>query len=319
LDTNRTIDGQPMAADGGCLVGVIDTGIAVVGGQPHEYVKQNLVPGYETDMLQASGELSERFDGHGTFVTGLILREAPGASIRMWNSLDDVTGRLGRPGGGNQLVVSAIEAVAETSHELRPRVINMSFFGLPYSSGDDWSQDDRDYRRRLWEALSTISGWDPTPIIVIAAGNWWSDKPTYPGGYVTDFDNLVVVGAVDETPYPPPVAAAGPHRYPPKAAFSNFGPWVSAYAPGTMILGPSVRRKASSKTDYEFCWKLWSGTSFAAAKVTGLFAKAFEVRPQLTAEVAIRTVLSGPDIPICGLPSGELGRYVGRSSQWTVT
>jgi len=54
-------------------------------------------------------------------------------------------------------------------------------------------------------------------------------------------------------------------HWPPRAAFSNHGDWVDVYADGAMVLGPRLQ-------DGEHAWCRWSGTSFAAAAVTGMIA-----------------------------------------------
>ncbi|MGV9366547.1 S8 family serine peptidase [Amycolatopsis sp. NPDC003731] len=67
---------------------------------------------------------------------------------------------------------------------------------------------------------------------------------------------MVAVGSVDTSHDP---------AKPPVADFSNFGPWISAYANGC----PAQRQ--DGEPDFNG-YSVWSGTSFSAAIVTGQIA-----------------------------------------------
>jgi hypothetical protein len=88
------------------------------------------------------------------------------------------------------------------------------------------------------------------------------------------FPGVVSVGALDERRLRPPGAT------PPRAAFSNYGSWVKAYAGGVQVLGPFVDYQetggdvSGSRPPQHFRgWARWSGTSFAAATVSGRIAQ----------------------------------------------
>jgi subtilisin family serine protease len=100
----------------------------------------------------------------------------------------------------------------------------------------------------------------PHVLIVAAAGNDATSRPTYPAA----LPGVVAVGALD---------AGG------RAAFSNFGSWVDACAPAVDVISTFF---TSFDDDCPDCgglaqryrgWARWSGTSFAAPKVAGVIAR----------------------------------------------
>jgi hypothetical protein len=99
-----------------------------------------------------------------------------------------------------------------------------------------------------------------------------SDKPVYPAAF--PFPKVISVGALDGRRLIPPGAT------PPRAAFSNYGNWVKAYADGMQVLGPFVYFDETGGDVYGLrppqhfrAWARWSGTSFAAATVSGRIAQ----------------------------------------------
>lgn len=112
---------------------------------------------------------------------------------------------------------------------------------------------------------------NPKIVVVAPAGNGSTDTPWYPGA----FKGVVCVGALGAEPT--------------KAGFSNWGPWVDVSAPGlrakstflsctrtpeqTDVL-PGVPPLEHPGEKQVFAgWAYWSGTSFAAARVTGAIAQ----------------------------------------------
>src|SRR5262249_8897692 len=102
----------------------------------------------------------------------------------------------------------------------------------------------------------------PTTAVVAAAGNNHTNQPMYPAAYKRV---ISVAAAADRSGTP--------------AAFSNFGPWVDCYAPGEDLQGAFddwkglVGTTPQSNETFDG-WATWSGTSFAAPKVTGAVAAA---------------------------------------------
>lgn len=91
--------------------------------------------------------------------------------------------------------------------------------------------------------------WNKGALIITAAGNDSSDKPVYPAGY----ENAIAVAGltIDDT----------------LAPLSNYGDWVDVSAPGANIYSTLPANDYGYKT----------GTSFAAAYVSGIAAMLFDI------------------------------------------
>jgi hypothetical protein len=235
-------------------VGVVDTGVVSLGG-PHarisacldrvSLIEENL------DHVPAAGELSLA-DGHGTFVIGRILLETPDVLIMSRRGLD--TADL-----DNDAVVAArLDEFAALDPSLRPQVVNLSFFG-----------DEDEPPVRIGNALLGLLDAAPDLVVVTSAGNRATSVPPWPAAFHRDLqrhrDRVVAVGAVDTS-----VLQRPGMPQPPRASFSNTWPGIQLWAPGVRVVGPHVRTTGEG---VEFCSAVWSGTSFAAATVTGVLAR----------------------------------------------
>src|SRR5262249_24102789 len=128
-----------------------------------------------------------------------------------------------------------------------------------------------------------------------SAGNDATDRPSYPAAFAPWADGK---GPVDPEKDVVPIVSVGalnPNRT--DALFTNGGPWVGCYAPGSSGMGtrppfvrglpPSARavvdgriRESIDPDDYRGAvgrrhrggFGLWSGTSFAAPTVAGALA-----------------------------------------------
>jgi subtilisin family serine protease len=152
------------------------------------------------------------------------------------------------------------EAVRSLALDPDVQVINLSFGGGVFESKPT----------SLDKALQEL---DHRVAVVAAAGNGASDKPVYPAAFAL-IAEVISVGALDERRLVPPGAT------PPQAAFSNYGHWVKAYASGVQVLGPFVYFDETGGDVYGLRppqhfrgWARWSGTSFAAATVSGRIAQ----------------------------------------------
>jgi thermitase len=99
-------------------------------------------------------------------------------------------------------------------------------------------------------------------IVVCGAGNSSSKTPEFPAGY----PSCISVGATD--------------RYNLRASFSNYGDWITTFAPGKNI--PVA--KAHKKFDK------WSGTSFSCGIVAGIIGLMLKANKNLKFE-QIREIL----------------------------
>ncbi|MFB9877942.1 S8 family serine peptidase [Planobispora siamensis] len=117
-----------------------------------------------------------------------------------------------------------------------PEVLNLSFGGHSF--------DDRP-SPLVREALAALPG----TAVVACAGNTASDRPFWPAA----LPGVVAVGALD---------AAGGARAP----FSAYGPWVDACTRGEWLASAFLEEEPFGG------YARWSGTSFAAAAVSGEIA-----------------------------------------------
>jgi hypothetical protein len=216
------------------VVGVVDTGLV-----PHpwlgDHVRFNRF--VDDDPLPSDGsDPTQGSTGHGTFVSGLILIEAPNAVVTMKGVLNKTTGAL-----EDHAVAAAIEDLRLAGVQL----INLSFGGDSNEVG---------LPPVIEQALLALP---PETVVVVSAGNSASEKKFYPAAADLGIDHATVVsvGATDTSGR--------------VAGFSNRG-WVTLYAPGVDRHGPYLDYAGPTR---EFTgWARWSGTSFASAVVTGRIA-----------------------------------------------
>jgi hypothetical protein len=263
------------------VIGVIDTGIWSFGGQPHPYLEGHLTDSWTQNVDEQ--ELFSVVEGHGTFVSGVILNQAPTAMIEMRRALD------GPPGVSDQPVVEALHSMRRVDNL---KLVNLSFFG-----------DEVREPEEIKQALEDLFRDKPDLVVVAAAGNSGTSDPVFPAAF--RFPRLISVGAVDETMFPrarpePPAASLTQLPIPPIASFSNHGPTVDAYASGVGVIGPRFATRVGEGMDIdprddlgtpEPGWNRWGGTSFAAAAVTGLIARTM-IEEKVDCRQALERVLT---------------------------
>ncbi len=245
------------------------------------------------DKASATGPLPTAAEGHATFIAGLILHRAPGAQLDVRHVLD--ADALGSVWDAAKKMVDFTGSGVD--------VMNLSF-GCYTENGDP--------PLVLARAISRIS---PEIVVVAAAGNHGgidqaredaivqkdyapgltSKTPMWPAA----FEDVVAVGAAD---------SSGD-----RAPFSPNLPWVDVTAPGVDVqstyldgevcLDPAGQDTSegtsTTKTDAPRTAKFngtarWSGTSFAAANVSGAIAAG--TRPgRRTARAALEMFLHPED------------------------
>jgi membrane-anchored mycosin MYCP len=224
--------------------------------------------------------------GHATFVAGLILRRAPGAVLEVRAVLDAEA--LGN-------VWNAAKHMADLTRSGLD-VLNVSLGCFT---------DDGQPPLALATAIGLMR---PQTVVVAAAGNYGQadltqgltrTTPMWPAA----LDGVIAVGAADGEGKP--------------AAFSPELPWIDFLAPGvdvksTYLMGristesPGTEGKHAAETPEEFAgWARWSGTSFAAASVSGAIAARTEPGHRTAVEaldLLRKPSQSGPDSDIRPLP-----------------
>lgn len=258
-------------ADGpgaGVVVGVLDTGLRVdhpwlqgFASPPQATPGSAEVPDCENDgLLDAQA-------GHGTFVAGVVLQEAPGAQVL-------VSQVLSSKGLGTEDVIA--REIVELGR--RVDILNLSLGG--------YCEDDVP-PPGLVDALAQL---DPDVVVVAAAGNDGRSRPFFPAAS----KRVVGVGAIDRDGRPAP--------------FTNRGPWVDACAYGvgerSSFLDFRGRLEADPATELTFeGFATWSGTSFAAPRVSGKLAALLSKRPGTKGRDAVHELLAGsrPRLPGLGV------------------
>lgn len=254
-------------------VGLIDTGIVRQGGETHPWFSDHLDfdPIGDVDPLDTDLDgMVDTADAHGTFVAGLILNEARAVTVKVLRVLDDGL-------GDDTAVAAAIGLLVEDGI----RLINLSFGGTALEDSPP---------RVIEYALRKLP---PEVVVVCSAGNFGDTRPHWPGAFPT----VTAVGAVDESAWSDRTA-------PPRIALSSTrGSWVDAYAAGVKVVGPycwfsesaaSAETRGRPAQDFTG-WARWSGTSFAAATVTGRIAQAMQTDRSLSAPAARDQVLDVVD------------------------
>jgi subtilisin family serine protease len=239
----------------GVRVGVLDTGIME---QPWFGDRWSPAAGrgpQEVADRPGSGPTLPFGCGHGTFVAGIVLQHAPGADLVV-DRVDSADGCI------DDVELHERLAALLTGDDLD--VLNLSLGGytvdnMPLPLTCDVLTDALDRRPEL--------------VVVASAGNEAHDRPLWPAA----LRRVVGVGAVD----------AGGGRW----SLSNFGEWVDAWSLGDELPGPFLQwppgpppetgdlqpgprdPHAVGQFGQRFeGWAAWSGTSFAAARVSGAVA-----------------------------------------------
>jgi subtilisin family serine protease len=212
--------------------------------------------------VNGNGRL-DRQAGHGTFIAGLMRQHAPDATIH-------TQGVLSSFGDGDEYDISA--GVGAAIQRGRFSVVNMSLGG--------YTKDDKP-DPVMASAVAALQR--QGAVVVAAAGNAGSCRRFWPACL-------------------PGVIAVGATFCGQRAWFSNFGPWVSAWAPGVDIVstfytitdpGFQVARIVFLDPLTYAGWALWSGTSFAAPQVAAAIARVMYEKGVTAVDAADEVLRSG--------------------------
>lgn len=170
---------------------------------------------------------------HGTFVAGAVLSQAPGAVVHF-------VGGLGSDGSADSWDIAC--RIVELSRVHGLDVINLSL---------GCTTEDGQAPLVLKAAIAALA---PETLVIAAAGNHGTvDGYTVPApSFPAALDEVVSIGAEDGQGDP--------------ASFSPDTPWVDGIAPGVEVVSTYVSPAGTSG------YARWSGTSFAAALVSGMVA-----------------------------------------------
>ena len=259
LGAPATLHERGAGPGSGVRVGVLDTGL---------YAQPWLAGGWAArygDLLRGSGTPLYP-EGHATFITGLVLSQAPGATV-------EVRRVLGADGTVDSWTV-AEQIVAFGNSGLD--VLNLSF--VCYT-------EDGEAPLVLATAVDRLG---PELVVVAAAGNHGAVdvgddeenarerlRPAWPAA----LDAVVAVGATD---------GAGK-----RSLFSPDAPWVDVLAPGEALKSTYLASASKGAGDESVVfdgWASWQGTSFAAALLSGTIAASTQPG-RTTSREALRDIL----------------------------
>jgi hypothetical protein len=266
------------------------------GDQPRQVIRHPWDAPVSSDPLV--GELDPAL-GHGTFIAGIVRQVAPRArvlAIRVMHS-DDVIYEGDLLTG--LIALGSRVALAEAADPAK--MVDVVSLSLGYFSE---SPADQAFTSALWQAIGVLL--DLGVVVVAAAGNLASTRPFYPAAFALRPPAAGQVPVIS-------VGALNPNES--RAVFSDGGHWVTAWAPGAVVVstmptdingsrGPELRlpahpigplppgharashREALDPDDYSRGWGVWSGTSFSAPLLAAHF---------------VRALLAGPADPASGL------------------
>jgi hypothetical protein len=245
------------------------------------------LPWEERNLVQPLLGLLDSHAGHGTFVSGLVHQLCPAAkilSLRVLHSDGYSTE------GALLLALNHLaERVESGDPDLMVDVVSLSLGFYPETT--DPSQ--------VAQVLTAIDRLTQNGVLVVAAaGNDATTRPFLPAAFGQGTGGAA--GGVEL------LSAIGARNAPglTTAAFSNWGEWVSRWAPGNALvstvpiwegaagpglsypdplgLGPWVRT-APDPDDLRTGFAVWAGTSFATPVVAGLLANALATDEQCAA------------------------------------
>jgi subtilisin family serine protease len=228
------------------------------------------------------------FAGHGTFIAGVILQHAPGATV--------VARRIMTKDG----MVDDAKLTASILELADVHILSLSLGTRVDHDGREHGEIEEDAEALLATANSLLElrMRRPDVIVVAPAGNEGSERKIWPAAF-----NTVIS-----------VAALGPDGTE-RAPFTNYGPWVDAAAPGEDVhstflhwsgpveppgdghapLEATGRRGAAPESGGDFLgWARWDGTSFAVPRIVGAIAAL--MGEGITAQEALSIVLRGPGV-----------------------
>ena len=237
---NLQMINAPYIWESGCFGQEIKIAVIDSGANPHYDLKGNLLEGY--NYINSNTDVTD-YDGHGTFVSGIIAATANNSYGIAGLSYGAKIVPLKTFSGEKGSVDNVIAAVKDAVDKYDCNVINMSFGG-PLNS----LILEEEIKRAVSKGV----------IVISASGNNSSNIINYPASY----EDVISVSSIDSDKV--------------IAKTSTYNEYVDVAAPGENVKS-LVYQNPTSLT------ALNSGTSFAAPHVSALAALCLNVNPQMNA------------------------------------
>jgi thermitase len=304
----------------GATIAIIDSGI----NANHEDLSGQVIPGINwcpsvvSDNCIADVAADTNDDiGHGTMVAGIaaaITNNNLGVASPAYRARV-IAEKVNFPGSGTVSVDATAYAISHAV-SLGARVINISLA---------FSRDSETMRQAI--AKATARG----VVIVASAGNYGDSTKVYPAGYSLTTPVISVAASDQNNQWARWSRAGVPWssntRCSANLSASNYGSWVSVYAPGSAIFG-LLYNQNGGPDGYGYLDSLGilaagcggDGTSFSAPFVAGSASLLLAVNPNLL-PAQIKQVITASATPTgntdpAGNPITLLNEYAAVKSAW---
>ena len=272
------------------VVAVLDTGIdALFADHPRFQGALDVENGLDVDSLYLAGDELDLQAGHGTFIASIVRQVCPEARVVVERALD--TQGVNEDGQLVWHLWRTLDATFAGGQRVGVVVLSLEWeVGSPEAGGPTWLNSPAPFLEQVFDA-------HPNVVFTCAAGNDGVGEPQWPAAYSTTKANVVSVGALGD-----PAEDRGDQPAP----FSNFGPWVDAWAPGEHVAGIYVRGSyhwSPTVQQFDEPYAFWSGTSFATPHVAAQIACAMRSEDQPTALDAWFAVRDSQSAPAGASPS----------------
>lgn len=260
---------------------VVTTYPAGLNGRTIGFASPTTDPELSGNLLGKYDGFLDPFAGHGTFVAGILRQTCPDADI-LSIRITDGSGTL-----FESVFLGALRALIDWVMSDDGAATSLDVLSLSLGFCHE-TPTGSNFDAALGEMLSTLRRLGCA--VVCSAGNDSFNRPVFPAAlWEWPGSDFSVGTGADSAPHLS-VGALNPARDS-VALFSNFGPWVSLYAPGVSVVSTSpghqggvqagsvdsfgsLVRRSLDPDDFRGGFAIGSGTSFAAPFIAGRLAEA---------------------------------------------